>query len=200
MLVAEGALIGMIGSTLGVALGCALAAYVLDHFGADLGAGYFRVLSPALHIAPAALAPFWLLGTAFAVFGSALPALEAGRRAPALALRAGDEEESLKKLNIVWVGAGLIALGLMLTPAQRPSGVRLCFDCADSARHDIRDAVACGCISATPAGAAFPASDAGARTVAGHTAPRRDQHRRDRRELQSDGGNAHHGRIFSPVA
>jgi len=123
MLVAEGALIGMIGSTLGVALGCALAAYVLDHFGADLGAGYFRVLSPALHIAPAALAAFWLLGTAFAVFGSALPALEAGRRAPALALRAGDEEESLKKLNIVWVGAGLIALGLMLTQAPPLNGL-----------------------------------------------------------------------------
>ena len=43
-LIAEGALIGMLGSASGVALGCALAAYVLEHFGADLGAGYFRAV------------------------------------------------------------------------------------------------------------------------------------------------------------
>ena len=123
MLIAEGALIGMLGSTLGVALGCALAAYVLDHFGADLGAGYFRVVSPELHIAPAALAAFWLLGTAFSMVGSALPAIEAGRRAPALALRAGDEEESLKKLHTTWAGAALIALGLILTQAPPLNGL-----------------------------------------------------------------------------
>ena len=38
VLIAEGALMGMLGSTLGVALGCAVAAYVLEHFGGDLGA------------------------------------------------------------------------------------------------------------------------------------------------------------------
>jgi putative ABC transport system permease protein len=123
MLVAEGALIGMLGSTLGVALGCALAAYVLNHFGADLGAGYFRVVSPALHIAPVTLAAYWLLGTAFAMFGSAMPAIEAGRRAPALALRAGDEEEGLKKSNAVWAGAALIALGLVMTQAPPRNGL-----------------------------------------------------------------------------
>ncbi len=123
MLIAEGALIGMFGSTLGVALGSALAAYVLDHFGADLGAGYFRALSPALHIAPTALGAFWLLGTAFATLGSALPAIEAGRRAPALALRAGDEEEGLKKLHTTWAGAALVALGLILTQAPPLNGL-----------------------------------------------------------------------------
>ncbi|HEV2008340.1 MAG TPA: ABC transporter permease, partial [Burkholderiales bacterium] len=123
MLAAEGALIGMLGSTLGVALGCTLAAYVLDRFGADLGAGYFRVASPALHIEPAALAAYWLLGTAFAILGSAVPAIEAGRRAPALALRAGDEEEGLKKLNTVWAGAALTALGLILTQAPPLNGL-----------------------------------------------------------------------------
>ena len=122
-LIAEGALIGVFGSTLGVALGCALAALVLGHFGADLGAGYFRGVSPELHMAPAALAVFWLLGAAFSTVGSALPAIEAGRRAPALALRAGDEEESLKKLRTQWPGAALIAAGLALTPAPPMSGL-----------------------------------------------------------------------------
>jgi len=122
-LIAEGALIGILGSTLGVALGCALAAFVLGNFGADLGAGYFHGVSPELHIAPVALAVFWILGTAFSAAGSALPAIEAGRRAPALALRAGDEEEGLKKLRTTWQGAALIAAGLALTPAPPLNGL-----------------------------------------------------------------------------
>ena len=114
-LIAEGALMGMLGSTLGVAIGCAVAATVLGHFGGDLGAGYFRAMSPELHIAPAALAAYWLLGTAFAIFGAAIPAIAAGRRAPALALRAGDEEESSTRTSRA--GAVLLSLGLILTPA-----------------------------------------------------------------------------------
>ena len=66
LLVAEGAVIGAAGATLGVVLGYALAALALKRFGGDLGAGYFNTLSPALHVTPAALAAFWLLGVAFA--------------------------------------------------------------------------------------------------------------------------------------
>ena len=115
MLIAEGALMGMLGSTLGVALGCAVAATVLAHFGGDLGAGYFRAISPELHVAPAALAAYWLLGTAFAMLGAAIPAIQAGRRAPALALRAGDEQEGLP--HTTGAGAALISLGLVITLA-----------------------------------------------------------------------------------
>ena len=49
--------------------------------------------------------------------------MNAQKRAPALALRAGDEEESLKKLNTVWLGAALIALGLILTQAPPLNGL-----------------------------------------------------------------------------
>ena len=114
LLIAEGVLLGAIGSTLGLAVGYALAAYALRHFGADLGAGYFKALSPALHAAPAALAGFWLLGTAFSVLGAAAPAIEAGRRAPALALKPGDEEDPIEKQHITFIGAALIVLGLVL--------------------------------------------------------------------------------------
>lgn len=122
-LIAEGALVGMLGSTFGVVLGWALAAYVLEHFGADLGAGYFRAVSPELHIDPVTLAAFWLLGTAFSTAASAIPAIEAGQRAPALALRAGDEEEGLKKLRTSRAGAVLIGLGLILTQAPPLNGL-----------------------------------------------------------------------------
>lgn len=115
MLIAEGALVGILGSTLGVALGCAMAAGVLGYFGGDLGAGYFRSLSPELNIAPAALVAYWLLGLAFAILGAAIPAIEAGRRAPALALRSGDEEEVLPRPTSA--GVVLVLLGLILSLA-----------------------------------------------------------------------------------
>ena len=201
-LVAEGALIGILGSTLGVAFGCALAALVLGHFGADLGAGYFQGVSPELHLAPAALAVFWLLGTAFSTVGAALPAIEAGRRAPALAIRAGDEEEGLKKPGTTWAGAGLIVSGLALPRRLQStdSGIGLCRNCADSARHDTAYAVACDGLFTAAAGMALSAGHAGSCATAGDTAPGRDQHRRHRHELQPDGSHAHYGRILSPVA
>ena len=124
-LVAEGLVLGALGSTLGLAIGYALAAYALEHFGGDLGAGYFQTLSPALHAAPAALAVFWLLGIAFSVLGAAVPAVSAGRRAPALALKAGDEEENIKKHGVTITGLILIALGLMLALAPPLLGLPL---------------------------------------------------------------------------
>lgn len=125
LLVAEGLVLGALGSTLGLAIGYALAAYALEHFGGDLGAGYFQTISPALHAAPAALAVFWLLGIAFSVLGAAVPAVAAGRRAPALALKAGDEEENIKKHGVTLTGATLIALGLMLAQAPPLLGLPL---------------------------------------------------------------------------
>ena len=125
LLVAEGLVLGALGSTLGLAIGYALAAYALEHFGGDLGAGYFQTLSPALHAAPAALAVFWLLGIAFSVLGATVPAVAAGRRAPALALKAGDEEENIIKHNVTLTGAILIALGLILAQAPPLHGLPL---------------------------------------------------------------------------
>ncbi len=125
LLVAEGAIIGAAGATLGVILGYALAALALKRFGGDLGAGYFNTLSPALHVTPAALAAYWLLGVAFSILGAAASAIETGRRAPALALRAGDEEEIIKKQRTTWAGAVLIALGLILTQAPALAGLPL---------------------------------------------------------------------------
>jgi putative ABC transport system permease protein len=124
-LLLEGALIGALGSALGVALGHALAGIMLEQFGADLGAGYFRAVTPALHADTATLAAFWLLGTVFGVAGTALPAIEAGRRAPALALKAGDEEAGLDKLRALWPGLALVAGGLALTRAPAIDGLPL---------------------------------------------------------------------------
>lgn len=115
LLVLEGALAGVLGSALGVALGYALAAFGIERLGGDLGAGYFRHVAPGLTVAPLQLFAYFALGVAFAMLGAAIPALEASRRAPALALRAGDEEEALQRLRAPWPGLALMATGLAVS-------------------------------------------------------------------------------------
>ncbi len=117
LLVVEGALIGVLGSALGIALGGFLARVALQHLGADLGAGYFRGMTARIEVDPLALAAFFLLGVAFAVLGALLPAWEAARRPAALALRSGDEEEALRGLHKIWPGFLLIASGLAVSQA-----------------------------------------------------------------------------------
>jgi len=122
-LLAEGAVIGVIGSILGTLLGYALARYALAVVGADLGAGYFRSIVAGLEVEPGTLAFFAALGVMFALLGAAAPAWEAARRAPAPALRAGDEEDGLRKLHTLWWGTASIAAGLLLALAPAVDGL-----------------------------------------------------------------------------
>jgi putative ABC transport system permease protein len=96
-LLAEGALIGAVGSALGLVAGYALAQAAVRVIGPDLGSGYFRGVAPTLVAAPLALALCFCLGVAAALLGSVLPALEAARASPAQALKAGDEERRLSE-------------------------------------------------------------------------------------------------------
>jgi len=122
-LVAEGAAVGVIGAAVGVAVGYALARGALLLVGADLGAGYFRSIVANLAIEPEALAAFFALGVLFAVLGTLGPAWEAAHRAPARALRAGDEEESLEQIRSPAAGLGAIATGLLLTLVPAINGL-----------------------------------------------------------------------------
>ncbi len=88
---AEGALLGAIGSTLGLLGGGVLARLVLRLFGGDLGGGYFGGQSSALVFSPAAAIAFFVLGIGAAIAGSLLPARRAARNASAAALKAQDE-------------------------------------------------------------------------------------------------------------
>ena len=122
LLVGEGALLGCAGAALGVALGIALAAIGLERFGGDLGAGYFRALTPQLSISPVTLGAFFALGIGAALLGSAAPAWDAARRPLASALKAGDDETETRP-NRVWPGMLLLAAGAALPFAPPLSGL-----------------------------------------------------------------------------
>ena len=123
MLLAEAAVLGLAGSLAGILLGHATAAAVLRHFGAELGAGYFRGLAPALVLDWPALALFFSLGVVAAILGSLAPALEAARTGPAQALKAGDEARAFERLQTPWPGAAMLAVGTALTQAGPVGGL-----------------------------------------------------------------------------
>ncbi len=85
------AAIGLIGSALGLAFG-GLIAYAVTHWvGADLGAGYFRGARPSLVLQPLPALAFLLCGVISVLSGALLPAIEASRVEPAVALKSINE-------------------------------------------------------------------------------------------------------------
>ncbi|WP_144106925.1 FtsX-like permease family protein [Paraburkholderia sp. BCC1886] len=98
----EGALLGVLGSLAGLALGFAMASAALRFFGSDLGGGYFPGVQPRVGFEPLASVVFFLLGLVVSVLGSLAPALEAARARPASALKAGAEESALARLATPW--------------------------------------------------------------------------------------------------
>ena len=125
MLLAEAAVIGAMGALAGIALGHAGAAFVLERFGAELGGGYFRGLEPTLALDWPALALFFSLGILAAVLGSLAPALEAAGAGLAPALKAGDEERALARLQPAWPGLAVLLAGAALTQAGPVRGLPL---------------------------------------------------------------------------
>jgi len=87
LVLAESALLGLLGSGLGVALGTGLAALALRLLGGDLGGGYFDGVSPRLQWNAWDALLFGGLGVAAAIAGGWWPARSSQRMAPALALK-----------------------------------------------------------------------------------------------------------------
>ena len=123
MIVAEGAVVGVVGSVMGLAGGFALAQIAVRSYGADLGSGFFRGVTPSLALDPVALVVFFALGVLAAVAGGAVPAIEAARAAPARALKAGDEEAMYARLRPVVPGLAMIALGAAATALPAAGGL-----------------------------------------------------------------------------
>lgn len=108
---AEGAAMGILGSTGGLLLGWGLAALALRFLGGDLGGGYFSGTSPELVFAPGAALFFFLLGIVAALAGSFLPARAAARAAPAIAIKQVGDPADPRKSPGAAVALALLALG-----------------------------------------------------------------------------------------
>ncbi len=108
----EAAILGLVGSVLGVALGTVLASVALRILGGDLGGGYFAGGLPSLQWSPVAAAVFAALGIAAALAGAWQPARWAKGLSAAQALKGlgglGNPDDQ------VWLGAGLLVTGGLL--------------------------------------------------------------------------------------
>ncbi len=114
----EGSAMGVAGGLAGLFLGWGLAALALRLLGGDLGGGYFSGTRPELVFAPGAALFFFLLGIGCAVAGSLLPARNAARAEPAIAIKqAGDPADPRKSPNAV---SALILLVLGAVTAFLP--------------------------------------------------------------------------------
>jgi putative ABC transport system permease protein len=116
LVLAESALLGMVGSVFGLIVGTGLAAIALRLFGGDLGGGYFAGAAPRLRFDAAGAAVYGMLGVFAALVGGWLPARAAQTIAPAQALKglgvAPSRHRSLAR-GAILIGAGV---GLALLP------------------------------------------------------------------------------------
>jgi putative ABC transport system permease protein len=119
----ECALLGLLGSLLGLLLGAGLAMAALRWLAGDLGGGYFPGIAPRIHVSPWATLGFAVLGTAAAVAGGWVPARQAERLSPALALKGlGDPGGDSPPAS---PGLVLLAAGVALAFAPPVAGLPL---------------------------------------------------------------------------
>jgi putative ABC transport system permease protein len=114
LLVVEATLLGAVGSVLGLLLGAGIATLTLMVLGGDLGSGFFSGTRPELQFSVAAGLLFFGLGLAAAITGSWVPARDAADTSPALAMKAGAEEDAFKPLGRVWPGITLLGMAALL--------------------------------------------------------------------------------------
>ncbi len=109
--VTEGAILGVAGAALGIGLGYGLADLAVRLLGGDLGGGYFGQGAVRLVFPAAAALAFAGIGVGVAVVSSLLPATEAGRAQPAVALKGGSEASDPRARPPGWPGLCLLAAG-----------------------------------------------------------------------------------------
>ncbi len=122
LLVAEAIGFGIIGSTIGIAAGIAIAAGALRWLGGDLGGGYFAGVQPSLVIEPWQALGFFVLGVAAAGVGGWLPARTIARADPGPMLKSATGIESTR-VSRPWVALALMALSGLLLVLPAVGGV-----------------------------------------------------------------------------
>ena len=111
----ESLMLGVAGSLLGLALGYTVAVLAIQFLGGDLGTNFFPGVKPSIHFDPLAAMLFFGVGIAVTLLGGIVPALEAARAKPALALRSGSEDTAMTKLSPPWFALVCLATAALFT-------------------------------------------------------------------------------------
>ena len=112
LVLAESAVLGLVGSVLGLVLGAALAALALQGLGGDLGGGYFDHRAAPLHGSAVAAVLIGALGVLAALAGGWWPARASARIAPAQALKGLGAPTDTRRRS--WTAWGLLGVGAAL--------------------------------------------------------------------------------------
>nr|WP_310523473.1 FtsX-like permease family protein [Polymorphobacter sp.] len=124
-IVIEGAVLGFIGAALGIGLGYALADLAVTLLGGDLGGGYFGKGQAHLVFPPLAALLFAAIGIAVAIASSLVPALEAARARPAVALKNAGDPTDPRHRPAAWPGLALLTAGGLAALAPPIAGLPL---------------------------------------------------------------------------
>ncbi len=122
-LIGEGAVLGLVGSLLGVLLAVVCAAAMLRWVSGDLGNGQLHAGLAALQASPTSLLVFLAIGTGVASGGAWLPARAAARQSPARALKGGDADTVAMATRSSIVGIALLSLGALLARLPAVAGL-----------------------------------------------------------------------------
>jgi putative ABC transport system permease protein len=129
LVLGQAALVGAMGSGLGLGLGALLATAILAAVGGDLGnGGNFGTTSTARPSLPLVTWPalgFFVLGLLAAVLGALVPARDVARVPPAAALKAGAEEDAFRPILHPGPGLALLALAALLVALPPAGGIAI---------------------------------------------------------------------------
>ena len=117
----EATFLGLIGATLGIAFGAALAALGLKALGGDLGGGYFSGVTPPLQLSAGSAVVYGALGWLAAVVGAWWPARAAQALPLAQTLKGLGSVSSLRRTP--WLALFLVALGVAFSKAPPLFGI-----------------------------------------------------------------------------
>ena len=111
----EGMMLGILGSIVGVVLGYAIAVSVIEFFGGSLGSSFFPGIKPDINFEIWTALIYFVVGLGVTLLGSIVPALEAARAKPALALKLGSEDAAMKKTSFPWFAIMGLCLAVIFT-------------------------------------------------------------------------------------
>lgn len=122
LILSEAALIGLIGTIVGLLAGIALSHVFLGLIGTTLDQTFFTLTSPALSISPLILAEGMSLGIGATILSAILPAVGASRFSPLQVMRRSQIESHTRSLVFRFTLGGILVLiigaGILLIPTK----------------------------------------------------------------------------------